>query len=77
MKQICFLVDDEQQGFLLETLETSLAEAIEVLMRHETEEPPLFDVQTIGEAAEDFTNLIASQRRRIAALKYFQGEVKK
>lgn len=62
------LLTDEERSFLQEAMEAALGEAEEVLTRHKSEEPPLFDVQTTGEAAEDYVNLIASQQRRIVAL---------
>jgi hypothetical protein len=69
---VCKLSDlfsDEEIGFVFEALEAALGEAEEVLERHKSEEPPLFEVQTTSEAAENYVNLIASQQRRIQALK--------
>lgn len=77
MKQVTFLADDEQLSFLVDALQAQLEEARDVLKRQVREDPPLFDTQTIGEAAEDYTNLVGSQRRRVAALTYFLEEVKK
>jgi len=77
MKEIRILADDEQLGYLVETLQSSLEEAKDVLKRHVDENPPLFDIQTIGEAAEDYTNLVAIQRRRVSALGHFLEGVKK
>lgn len=62
------VLSDEEIGFLHDAMEIAMSEAEEVLERHKSEEPPLFDVQTTGEAAEDYVNLIASQQRRMAAL---------
>lgn len=62
------ILSDEEIGFLHDAMEVALGEAEEVLERHKSEEPPLFDVQTTGEAAEDYVNLIASQQRRKEAL---------
>lgn len=62
------ILTDEEADFLHDALQAALEEGQEVLERHKSEEPPLFDVQTTGEAAEDYVNLIASQKRRIEAL---------
>lgn len=63
------LLDAEEAGFVREALEVAVEEAEEVLSRHKSEEPPLVEVQTLGEAAEDYSNLVATQQRRVSALK--------
>jgi len=77
MRTISVTADDEQHGFLVEALQSAIGEAEDALERHTNEEPPLYDLQTIGEAAEDYANIVAIQRRRLHALNYFLEEVNK
>lgn len=69
------MADSEQIGFVREAIEAALEEAEEVLAQCEKDDPPLFDMQSLSEAAQDFTNLVATQRRRIIALRSFLKEV--
>lgn len=69
----------EQASFMLEAIEEALQQAHEVLSAHQSEDPPLVDIQTIGEAAQSYIDLIATQEARIVALqdaKAFFEEVK-
>lgn len=77
IRELRLLADEEQFDFLQEALVASLHEAEDVLERHENEPPPFEDTQTLGESAEDYSNLIATQRRRVSALKFFLKEVEK
>ena len=70
------LANDEEHGFLVQAIQAQLGEAKEVLERHQNEEPPLSDSQTTGEAAEDYSNIVATQMRRVAALERFLEVVK-
>lgn len=63
---------EEEHGFLVDALVTAHEEAKEVLARHTQEDPPLFDLQTTGEAAEDYSNLVSLQRQRLNALEKFR-----
>jgi hypothetical protein len=66
------VLEEEERSFLTELVESGLEEARIVLSRHEAESPPLSDSQTLGEAAEDYANLVATQKGRIAAYERLQ-----
>lgn len=76
MYRLILLADEEEHSFLIQAIEAQLGEAKDALDRHVSEEPPLFDTQTISEAAEDYMNIVATQERRVAALQRFLEAVK-
>lgn len=63
-------------SFIGEMVEESLEEAYETQRRHLNESPPLSDTQTTSEAAQDYVNLIETQRQRIAALEKFRDKLR-
>lgn len=66
--RISDVLSEEEQQYLGDLVEQGVEEARDVLKAHEDTPPPLFDVQSIGEAAQDYTNLITTAKARLAAL---------